>query len=97
MGNMEGENIGVGELGNYQRELGKNFQLKVNLFKCFHHNIHSFFSCPADSSIGDLVTHSLSEGLLILEHKRSHCTMWLSFCKSGSRENLFLCSHFIEI
>ena len=25
------------------------------------------------------------------------CTMWLSFSKSGSRENLFLCSHFIEI
>ena len=26
-----------------------------------------------------------------------HCTMWLSFSKSSSRENLFLCSHFIEI
>ena len=25
------------------------------------------------------------------------CTMWLSFSKSSSRENLFLCSHFIEI
>ena len=29
--------------------------------------------------------------------KEVHCTMWLSFCKSSSRENLFLCSHFIEI
>ena len=27
----------------------------------------------------------------------SHCTMWLSFSKSSSRDNLFLCSHFIEI
>ena len=26
-----------------------------------------------------------------------HCTMWLSFSKSSNRENLFLCSHFIEI
>ena len=25
------------------------------------------------------------------------CTMWLSFSKSSGRENLFLCSHFIEI